>query len=387
MTTQGQSNAAPGAQRPLLIVAGESSGESHAADALVWLQRLVPEIAPFGLGGEALRAAGMETVADSAEISVVGIAEALRVLPRARRIYRRLLEEAEARRCGAAVLVDFPDFNLRLARALRRRGVHCLYYISPQLWAWRRGRIRSVKRYVDRMLVLFPFEVDFYANHGVDAVFVGHPLVDRIPELPQAWSRDAAPSAYRIALLPGSRRSEVEALLPSMLESVRLLAEKLPIEPRMIAAPALAAEWLRDRLGDAADQLPVVRGERFAAIADSHLAIVASGTATLETGLLGTPMLVVYRLAGFSWRLARMLVRLPHASLVNLVLEDGVVPELLQAAATPERIATEAAGLLAAPGRIALMRERLADLRPRLGEAGGSRRAAEEMARWLETVE
>lgn len=369
---------------PLLVVAGESSGDSHAAQAMRELWALRPELRPFGLGGGELRSVGVQTVADSGEISVVGIAEALRVLPRAWRIYRRLLREVEARGCRYAVLVDFPDFNLRLAKALSRRGIRVLYYISPQVWAWRRGRVETIRRTVERILVLFPFEVDFYHRHGVDATFVGHPLVDRVPQLPQAWEHDAAPQAFRLALLPGSRRSEVRALLPGMLRAVRQIGESLPVAPRLIAAPSIPVDWLRAQLETMREEVPLVRDDRHAAVADAHLALVASGTATLECGLLTTPMIVVYRLAGLSWWLARRLVRLPHVSLVNLVLEEEVVPELLQRQASPAGIAQQAAELLCRPGRIAQMRERLQELRPRLGEEGGSRRAAEAMAEWLE---
>jgi lipid-A-disaccharide synthase len=369
------------APRQLLVVAGEASGDLHGARLLSELRRLIPDLAPFGLGGDEMQAAGLTAVAHSSEISVVGITEVLKILPRAREIFATLLREVERRRPELAVLVDFPDFNLRLARQLKARGVRVVYYISPQVWAWRRGRVKTIAARVDRMLVLFPFEVDFYRDHGVDVVHVGHPLVDEVPLLPQAWesAQDAA-GPFRVALLPGSRTSEVEALLPTLLAAVRRLAADLPIEVRIIKAPTISPELLEDAVELAGLPVEIILEDRFAAIADSHLALCASGTATLEVGLLGTPMIMVYRLARWTYLLAKLMVRLPYVSLVNLVLGRKVVPELIQAEANPERIAAEAARLLTDAGERDRMRQGLAEVRGRLGAGGASRRAAAEVA-------
>ena len=288
------------------------------------------------------------------------------------------------------MLIDFAEFNLRLAERLHERGVRVIYYISPQIWAWRRGRVKTVARVVDEMLVLFPFEVDFYRAHGVEVVEVGHPLVDEIAPRPQAWDAGPPDGPYRIALLPGSRASEVQALLPTMLAAVARLAARLPVQATLILAPTIPRS-LVDELEPALEldtlRVSVVDDGRFDAIAASHLAFCASGTATLEVGLLGTPMIVMYRLARWTYRLARILVRLRHFSLVNLVLGREVVPELIQGQASPEEIARRAAALLGDPAAIAAMRRGLAELRARLGAAGGSRRAAVEVARQLGLVE
>jgi lipid-A-disaccharide synthase len=281
------------------------------------------------------------------------------------------------------VLVDFPDFNLRLAKELKRRGVPVLYYISPQVWAWRRGRVKTIARVVDRMLVLFPFEVDFYAQAGVDVVHVGHPLVDEVPERTSIWAAGEPAGPYRISLLPGSRRSEVEALLPTMLQAVALLAKELPIEVQLIQAPTIPEEMLTEEIELSGLPVRIVAEHRFDAIADSHLALCASGTATLEVGLLGTPMIVVYRLGTWTYLLARALVRLPDIALVNLVLGRRVVPELIQGAATPPRIAAEAAQLLGDRDAIAGIRQALSELRGKLGQGGASARAAREVAGFL----
>jgi lipid-A-disaccharide synthase len=361
----------------LLVVAGEASGDLHGARLLSALRERMPEVSPFGLGGDELRAAGLEAVAHSSEVAVVGITEVLRVLPRIREVFADLLREVDRRRPAAAVLVDFPDFNLRLARELAKRGVPIVYYISPQVWAWRKGRVRNIARLVDRMLVLFPFEVDFYRGHGVDVVHVGHPLVDEVPQLPNAWEKgEPEGEPFRVSLLPGSRRSEIEALLPLMLETVRRLAAELPIEARLIRAPTVPREMVEEEIELSGLPVRIVEQERFATIADSHLALCASGTATLEVGLLGTPMIVVYRLGFWTWVLGKMMVRLPSISLVNLVLGRPVVPELIQYAAHPDRVAEEAVRLLTDAGARDAQRAGLADLRSRLGAGGASGRAA-----------
>jgi lipid-A-disaccharide synthase len=371
----------------LLVVAGEASGDLHGARLIAELGGMIPGLRTFGLGGDEMRRAGCETLADSAEISVVGITEVLRVLSRAKQIFRAILAEVDRRPPKAAVLIDFPEFNLRLARQLKRRRIPILYYISPQVWAWRRRRVKTIARLVDRMLVLFAFEVDVYRAAGLNAVHVGHPLVDEVPELPGVWDRPGPPEGgapFRLALLPGSRRSEVEALLPAMLGAVRLLAAELPIRARLILAPSVPRALVEAAIEGSGQAVEIVAGDRFRAIADSHLALCASGTATLEVGLLTTPAIVVYRLEPWTYLLGRLLVRLPDISLVNLVLGRRVVPELIQGEARPERIAAEARSLLADPTAVSRMRRAEAELRGRLGESGASRRAAREVASFLD---
>jgi len=368
----------------LLVVAGEASGDLHGARLISELRLRVSGLTTFGLGGDEMRAAGLDALAHSSEISVVGITEVLKVLPRAREIFAGLLREVDRRRPALAVLVDFPDFNLRLAKELKARGLEVVYYISPQVWAWRRGRVKAIARLVDRMLVLFPFEVDFYRGHGVDVVHVGHPLVDEVPVLPQGWDQDEpAGGPYRVALLPGSRTSEVEALLPTLLEAVRKLASRLPIEAEIIKAPTISRELLEEHVELSGLPVRIVAEDRFTAVASAHLALCASGTATLEVGLLGTPMIMVYRLAIWTYLLAKLMVHLPNVSLVNLVLGRRVVPELIQGDANPERIAAEAARLLTDAGARNEMRAGLSEVRGRLGQGGASGRAAAEVAAML----
>ena len=369
----------------VLISAGEASGDRHAAGLMAAAARLAGDrgrIRFFGLGGDAMTAVGLDSVAHSDEVAVVGIAEVVRELPRIRRVFRKLVLAAETRRPSLAVLVDFPDFNLRLARRLRRRGVPVVYYVSPQVWAWRRRRVRTIARLVDRMLVLFPFEVDVYRGVELQVDHVGHPLVDDVPELESAWDRqDGVPEQPVLALLPGSRNSEVRRILPPMLRAAAELIRSAEGrgQVRLILAPTVDPELVERLIAGGplhGKQLDVVRTERFAAVAGSHLALCASGTATLEVGLLGTPMIVVYRVAPLTYGIGRLLVNLPFVSLVNLVLGRQVAPELLQAEASPERMAASASGLLARRSRIDAMRRELADLRPALGASGASERAA-----------
>ncbi len=364
----------------LLMVAGEASGDLHGSRLLSELRELAPGLRPFGLGGDELQAAGLESFGHSAEIAVVGITEAVRILGRARKIYDRLLEEVDRRRPRAAVLIDFPEFNLRLARALKDKGVRVVYYISPQVWAWRRGRVKTIAERVHKMLVLFPFELEFYRERDVRTACVGHPLVDEVPDLPQAWdAEDGEPERYRVALLPGSRPSEVRSLLPPLLEAAAGLAGELPVDFRLILAPTLPRDRVEALLAGAAVAPAIVTSDRFRALADCHLALCASGTATLEVGLLGTPMIVVYRVGGWTYRLGQLLVKLPDISLVNLVLGRRAVPELIQRGASPEAIRREALAILRDRGRVREMRAALAELRGKLGTGGASRRAALEV--------
>ena len=369
------------------------------------VRRLAADEGPirfFGLGGEAMAAAGLDRVAHSDEVAVVGIVEVLRELPRIRQVFRRLLRAVEKRRPDLAVLVDFPDFNLRLARRLNRRGVPVLYYVSPQVWAWRRRRIGTIARLVDRMLVLFPFEVDVYRGHQLEVEHVGHPLVDEVPKLQSVWECEAdLPARPRVALLPGSRNSEVRRILPPMLQAAAIVAgggEPATAETgtgsdaarvRLILAPTVDTN-LVDRLVAASplarDELEIVRCDRFAAVAGSHLALCASGTATLEVGLLGTPMVVVYRVSPLTGLIGRWLVNLPFVSLVNLVLGRRVVPELLQGEAGTGQMAATALELLSERCRIDKMRAALAELRPALGESGASERAARSLLRQLKSA-
>jgi lipid-A-disaccharide synthase len=356
----------------LALVAGEASGDLHAANLLVALRGIASDIQAFGVGGERLRAAGFECIARSEELSVMGLAEVVRHLPRLWRLSRYVRRELTARRPDVAVLVDSPDFNLPLARALRAEGIPVVYYVSPQLWAWRQGRVRRIRRDVLRVLCILPFEVPFYESHGVPAEYVGHPLVD---ELHEVMAAPPTRQARLLGLLPGSRWHEIDALLPTMLEAVgRLATEFVGLGARLIAAPGVDRQRLSRLLASCRVPIEIVAERRHERLAECDAALVASGTATLECALLDVPMVVCYRLHAASFFLAKRLVRVPHVALVNVVAGRGIVPEAVQDAFTAGDLVGEVGRLLGGGGDA--QREDLSSVRRALGEPGASVRAA-----------
>ncbi len=322
---------------------------------------------------------GADLIAHVRDLAVVGILEVVKHLPQIHRVFRQIVTGLDARRPDAAVLVDYPDFNLRLARELKRRGIPVLYYVSPQVWAWKRGRIQAIRDSVTRMLVIFPFEEAIYRSEGVPVSYVGHPLVDLVRPAPDRAAFLAGvgldPRKPVVALLPGSRRGEVAHNLPVLAAAVRLMhGERPDLQFLLAVAPLLDPERLMGELAG----LPVrpVHDETHAAVGAADLALVASGTATMETALLGTPMVVVYRISRLSYALGRPFVRVPHYAMVNIIAERQVVPELIQEAFTPGRVAAEALSLLTDAARRARMASDLAEVRERLGGGGASDRAA-----------
>jgi lipid-A-disaccharide synthase len=362
-----------------LISCGEPSGDLYGAELLRHLRRDQPRLAAFGVGGDRMADQGVSLTAHVRDLAVVGILEVIRHIPTIRRSFSRLLEELDRQRPDAAVLVDYPDFNLRLAKELRRRGVPVIYYVSPQVWAWKRGRVRTIRDTVSRMVVIFPFEKALYEDAGVPVTYVGHPLVDLVHP---AKDRHAFltglgldPARPVIAVLPGSRTTEVANNLPPLVEAAGIVLRSRPEAQFVLAAaPLLDAAALRARCGGV--PIRVVANETHAVVGAADLALVASGTATVETALLGTPMIVVYRVAPVTYALGRRFVRVAHFAMVNLIAEREVVPELIQSDFTASRVAEEALSLLNDERRVRRMRDDLADVRRRLGEPGASARAA-----------
>jgi lipid-A-disaccharide synthase len=367
----------------IFISAGEASGDALGASLLFELRKRVPDVEAFGMGGPRMEALGFRAIESSNAIAVVGFAEVVRHVPRLLRLNRRLASACLRERPDVAVLIDVPDFNLRLARKLKRAGVPVAFYVGPSVWAWRGWRVRSFRRAVDRMLVLFPFEVDVWRNAGVDVAWVGHPLLDEIPEPAAA---DLA-EAKTVALLPGSRPTEIVRHLGPMLEAASLLQSRgaadrfvLPVAPGLdprfigIASDAYALDprpQIEIVTQSAGDPMP-----RRRAIARAAVAIVASGTATLETAFLGRPQVVVYRVSGLTYAVARLLARVKHLSLVNLIAGRPVVTELLQGALTATALAEAAERLLRHEPTRAAVLEGYAEIRARIGAPGASARAA-----------
>jgi len=364
----------------ILFVAGEASGDAQAARLAAALRARAPQVRMTGVGGALMRDAGVETFVDISELSLMGLTEVVSSLRRVRRVYKTIVEEIRSSDPPAVVvLVDFPEFNLMLARAVRKAGIEVFYYVSPQVWAWRRGRIRKICRRVDRMVVLFPFEAELYADRGLNARFFGHPLAEGVMA-----DRDRAATRRHygfpadsklVVLLPGSREGEVERILPAMLEAARLLATSVSFV--IAAAPGLDRRVIDAAVRVSGVDASVVEGDTYNLIACADAAAVTSGTATVETALLGCPMVVVYKMATVSYWMARALVRVSHIAMPNIVLGESVVPELIQDEADGSRIATELRRYLEDASYRDATVERLADVRNVLVRPGAADRAAQ----------
>jgi lipid-A-disaccharide synthase len=358
----------------LLISAGEASGDLHGSRLLRALQAARPLVRAFGMGGARLEAAGLERVVCSETLSVFGVAEVVEKLPGLRRALAALDSAARRREPAAAILIDFPDFHGLLARRLRRRGVPLIYYVSPQVWAWRRYRARRIADRARRIITLFPFEAEIYRRLGADAVCAGHPLVEDVRE-GLAWPSPLPPKTRRrLVLLPGSRDTELRRHWEAMATAAARLAERFDLELVAVRAAGLPEEHY-ERAAERG--IRMVQGAVHPLLASADLAFVASGTATLEAALCGAPMVVVYKTSAFSWAIARALVRLEWASLVNIVAGEAVVPELIQNDLTADRLTAAGAELLSSPERVRSMREGLARVARELGPPGASARAAE----------
>ncbi len=369
----------------IMLSAGEASGDLHGATLCRALRELAPGARLVGMGGARMAAAGMEVVADPTGHAVVGMSEAVGRIPGLYRAYRALVRRIYEERPRALVLIDFPEFNLRLARQARRAGVPVVYFIPPQLWAWRRGRIRQMARRVTRVLAVFPFEQALYEEAHVGVDFVGHPLLD---VLPLHLTRDDArrrlgldPAASVVGLLPGSRREEVARLLPPMLEAARRLAAVDPRRRFLIgAAPTVDRAQVTALLAAAAEadgpRVEIVEGLTHELMAGSDVVLIASGTATLEAALLGAPMVVCYRVSRLTETVARMLARVSWISLPNIVAGRKAVPEVLQDEVTGHRLASEALHLLEDAAAATAQRAAFKEIRGRLGEPGVGPRAA-----------
>ena len=365
----------------VLISCGEPSGDLYAGALAREILSRDPSATITGFGSERLRAGGATLIADFEGLSVTGLLEVARVLPRTYAVYRQIVAHATEHRPDVFVAVDFPDFNFRLAHAMKRLGVPVVYYISPQLWAWRPGRIKTMRRIADRVLVIFPFEEDIYRKAGVPVEWVGHPLFDvsPAPQPRDAFLTDLRldPSKPMVALLPGSRINEVRAILAGLLDSARIIHARLPTAQFVIArAPHLPNGLFQ---GIASSDLPIAMVDRATddVLAAADVALLASGTVTVQAAIRECPMVVVYRLSPLTYRLGRPFVHVDTFAMANLVAGRQVVPELVQDDFTPEAVASHAISLLQDSSRAAAMRADLREVRSRLGQPGASGRAAD----------
>lgn len=376
----------------VMIVTGEASGDLHGAGLLRALQAKFPGLQACGMGGPELAARGMEILFDAAKVSVVGIFEVLSHLPnivKAQQILRRRLRRE---RPDLLILIDLPDFNLMLAKSAKALGIPVFYYISPQVWAWRSGRIKTIQKRVDKLGVILPFEVDFFRKRGVDAEYTGHPLLDSVHifENREAFfaRHGLAADTTCIGILPGSRKREIASLLPIFLAAARRMQEKSPARLTFFLPQASTISDLDLEQAGLVHfrqdlDIRIVREGRYDMMTACDAVMAASGTVTLELAILQVPMVVCYRLSPLTYRLAKMMVKLDHFSLVNLIAGYTAVPELLQDEVTPERIAAEMTALLTIPQKMHSMKDALSSIREQLGEAGASEKAAAVAVRLL----
>ncbi len=375
----------------IFIIAGEASGDMHASGLCEELVRRIPNVSITGIGGQAMADAGVELLFPNSRLAVVGLFEVLSHAGPIFRAYRQVVTWLKRHRPGLLILVDYPEFNLLVASKAKKIGIPVFYFISPQLWAWREGRIKKIRRLVDRMAVILPFEKEFYARHGMDVTFVGHPLVDRVKPGTDPMTfcqRHGIDNGLPlVGLLPGSRSGEIRRFFRIMIETGRLVKNSVPTAQFVIPiAPGVSQDLLQFMEQEIRGSLPawdrdifkIVQDETYDAIAASDIILTASGTVTLEAGILGTPMIVMYKVSPLTYHLGRHLIKVRYCSLVNLVAGREVVPEILQDQATPERLSSELVQRLKDPERLARSKQQLLSLRDMLGHGGAAARAAEE---------
>ncbi len=367
----------------ILIIAGEVSGDTHGAALLRELKTLNGDIHAFGIGGDILEAEGMENIFHIRDMAFMGIGEVIRHLPFIRKVHQTIIGRTAKEKPDCAILVDYPGFNLRLAKSLDRLNIPVIYYISPQLWAWGRRRVKKVRRYVKKMLVLFPFEEKFYQERGIEAEYVGHPLVDHYATYRPAQHKKIDPENIKIGLLPGSRKQEIISLLPKMIETARILHQEKKIHRAEILKVAhLPETFYRPFLRDADTFIHLNQRPAKAVLPEYDAALVASGTATLECGYFGVPMVIVYHVNPLTYFLGRMLVKVKYIGLANIVAEQKVAEELIQNDFTAPAAAAHISRLLDDEENRARRRQ-LEIIPGKLGKPGASKRAAEAVLQFL----
>jgi lipid-A-disaccharide synthase len=380
-----------------MISCGEASGDLYAGALVEELRRAEPDVRVFGFGGERLASSGAELVDDYRGHTVTGLVEVLTQLPRTYGLYRQLVAAARARRPDVFVAIDFPDFNFRLGQAVHALGIPVVYYISPQLWAWRPGRLETMKRFVDRVLPIFPFEEEVYRRAGMDVEFVGHPLIDlakaTVDRDTFLRAHHLDPNATTVALLPGSRPNELREILPDLMAAARLIQRDIPSVQFVLArAPHLTDALLEPATREAASSasplpLAIVEGRTDDVLAASDVVLTASGTATVQTALHERPMVIVYRLSRLTYTLGRPFVKIDTFGMVNLVAGRKIAPELIQDGFTPETASREIVRLLTDDRHRAEMIDAIRDVKRKLGGPGASRRAADAILRTVHAAD
>lgn len=368
--------------KTVLIVAGEASGDQHAANLIREIKTLDPKIKFFGLGGKNLKKEGVDICFDLVSLAVVGLFEVLRHLAKFKQVFNLLLDKVDQEKPELAILVDYPGFNLRLAEELKKRGIPVIYYISPQVWAWGKERIKTIKRVVDRIIVVFKFEEELYKKYGIPVSFVGHPLLDMVRPV---LSKEAIANKFGIsnknktfALLPGSREKEVKTLLPIMLEAARLINMEFPgSQFLLLRSSAVNKDIFDEILRNYKLSVQMLSDATYEGLSISDFAIVASGTATLETAILGIPMVIVYKVSFLTWAYLKMALKIPYIGLVNVVKGKKVIAEFIQYDAKPKSIADYIVNTMKDKDGLVKIRRELSEVISLLGEKGAAVKAAQ----------
>ncbi|HTY36270.1 MAG TPA: lipid-A-disaccharide synthase [Bacteroidota bacterium] len=362
-----------------MIIAGEASGDLHGSGVVRELRKANPGVEIFGVGGDRMKSEGMHLIYHVNELGFMGFAEVIRHLPVIRSMKNALETVLRHKRPGVVLLIDYPGFNLRFAQTAKRSGSKVVYYISPQVWAWHRSRVKKMKGIVDKMLVIFPFEADLYRKEGIDAEFVGHPLLEVLRsglDRKEFCNRfGIAPEKKILALLPGSRKQEIEMIFPEMLKASRTIAAEEDMEVVVAIAPTLREEYFRTLYN--LEGVRLVKDATYEVMQNADFALVTSGTATLETALFGTPMVVVYKTSWPTYLIGRLLVQVKNIGLVNIVAGKQIVPEFIQQRANASTLAQDVIALLRNQSALSAMRDELSKVRGRLGEIGASERVAQ----------
>lgn len=367
-------------QKQVMIIAGETSGDAHGAHLVTAMKEKAPELVFSGIGGPALERAGVEILMHAHDLSVVGITEVFAKIPNVLKGISLVKKNLRDRRPGLIVLIDFPDFNLHIASIAKRFNVPVLYYVSPQIWAWRSGRIHKIKRNVDHMAVILPFEADYYQRHHIPATFVGHPLLDGFRSSGEKRAASSEHTGPVVGLLPGSRKSEISRNLPYMLASASVLNRQYKdISFLLSVAPSISSEWIDSFVSPYKGTCPIEinAGDITPVFEKSTVILAASGTVTLETAMHGVPMVIMYRVSPVSYMLGSLLVEVDHIGLVNIIAGERVVPELIQKDASPANIASTIRAILDEPRKQSQIREKLAHVRSLLGQPGASAKTAD----------
>lgn len=364
-----------------MFIAGEPSGDLHSAHLISALRKSDQQLEISGMGGEKMRQAGANVFWDMSELSIIGFTGVLANFHKIKRIFQDILARVDQDPPTAAILVDYPGFNLKLAQELKKRHIPVIYYISPQIWAWWKGRIKTIQQVVDKMIVVFKFEEALYKKYGIDVSFVGHPLLDTAyPAIPreELLTQLGLSNNKIIGIMPGSRRGEIERILPILLQSAKIIKDSIPqIQFALLKAPQLSKEYYESKIKIPGIPVTLCANQTCDFLNLCDFVLVASGTATLETAIMQRPMLIVYKVSFLNWLIAKQLIRLPYIGLVNVVAGRKIVQEFVQFQAQPRLIAQAALGILENREKLVQMQDELKKVRESLGTPGASQRAAE----------